>query len=82
MGRSGRREEEPIRGKQVEGKRSEMKREAFIKNNARLGNKRERGLLRSKRWAIRRGVCLKRSRMHCGLVLRRMFVLRCLKSSF
>lgn len=51
-------------------------------NNARLGSKRERGFIRSKRWAIRRGVCLKRSRRHCGLFLRRRIVFRCLKSSF
>lgn len=51
-------------------------------NNARLGNKRERGLQRSKRWAIWRGVCLKRTKRHCVLVLRRIFVFRCLKIIF
>lgn len=48
-------------------------------NNARLGNKRERGLNRNKRWAVRMGFCLYRSRRHCGLVLRRMIAFRCLK---
>lgn len=46
-------------------------------NNARLGNKRERGLKRSKRWAIVMGFCL--WRRHWELVLRRMFVFRCLE---